>query len=192
MVAADLARLHALEAALAEGYGQALWVDADVLVLAPGALALPSAGALFGREVWVQEDGAGGLRTYRRIHNAFMAFARGDPVLPFYRQAAERILKRHQGPMVPQLIGPKLLTLLHNAIGFEVFEEAGMLSPLVARDLLAGGGEALDRYLERSPAVPLAVNLCGSLAGEDGLGHAEFARLVSLLEGEGPAAFGAG
>ena len=155
VVASDLARLLELEAALDSGFDQVVWVDADVLILDPTALALPEAGAWFGREVWVQWDG-GRPKVFRKIHNAFMTFGHQDPVLPFYRFSAERILDHFQGPMVAQLVGPKLLSHLHNAIGFDVLEWAGMLSPAVARDLLAGGGLALDRFVGDSSIPPLA------------------------------------
>ena len=101
---------------------------------------------------------------------------------------AERILSRYDaasGPMVPQLIGPKLITLLHNAIGFDVLETAGMLSPLVGRDLLAGGGPALDRFLRASAERPRALNLCGSSVRDLALSDAEMSCLVDRLQSAG-------
>lgn len=184
VVASDLARLIVLEEALASGYERAVWADADVLVMDPGGFVLPEAEALFGREIWVQEEASGRLKVYRKIHNALMAFSAGDPVLPFYRWSAERILSRYDvgaSPMVAQLIGPKLLTLLHNAIGFEVLESAGALSPAVARDLLAGGGRALERFLKESRILPQALNLCGSSVVRGDLDDGEMDALVSRL-----------
>ena len=184
MVAADLGRLLALERGLDDGYQRVVWIDADVLMLPGTRLRLPDAGAAFGREVWVQQQEGRGLRVHTKIHNAVMMFAAGDPVLPFYRYAAERILRRHAGPPVPQLIGPKLLSLLHNAIQFEVIEQAGMLSPAVAVDLLEGGsGDALELFVENSAELPSALNLCGSMVGGDGLGNDQMALLVGLLQG---------
>lgn len=180
VVASDLARLIVLEQALKDGCDRAVWVDADVLVLDP-ALRLPAAGALFGREVWVQRDDEGRLKVYPKIHNAFMAFSRDDPVLPFYRFAAERILQRYQGRPVPQLVGPKLLSVLHNAIGFDVLEAAAVLSPAVIQDLLHGGGAALERFREASPAVPAAVNVCGSSVARGELSDADVACLIDRL-----------
>ncbi len=190
VVASDLARLILLQAALADGYERAVWVDADVLVIDLEGLVLPAAQALFGREVWIQPGGEAGkkLKTYRKVHNAFMAFCAGEPVLPFYRMSAERILKRYDagaGPKVPQLIGPKLITLLHNAIGFDVLEAAGMLSPWVVRDLLDGGGAALDRFLAASSIVPQAVNLCGSSVRTGELSDAEMTRVIDRLQSSG-------
>jgi hypothetical protein len=188
VVASDLARLVLAEEALAEGFERVIWVDADVLVLDPARFELPAAAALFGREIWVQAGENGKLKVYRKIHNAFMAFAANEPVLPFYRMSAERILSRYDagtGPMVPQLIGPKLITLLHNAIGFDVLETAGMLSPLVAREVLAGGGPALDRFLRESAERPRALNLCGSSVRSQALSDAEMSCLVDRLQSSG-------
>jgi hypothetical protein len=189
VVAADLARLRLLEALLADGFERVVWIDADVLVLRPARFDLPEADALFGREVWIQVDAAGRLRTYRKIHNALLAFTAASPVLPFYRYAAERIVARHRGRMVAQLVGPKLLTLLHNAIGFEVLETAGMLSPAVARDVVAGGGAALTRFRTACAVEPAALNLCGSAVAAGQHSDAFMDRLVATLTAR-PGVFG--
>ncbi|MGE0622948.1 MAG: hypothetical protein AB7I04_06880 [Pseudomonadales bacterium] len=184
VVATDLARLAVLQSALVEGYDPVVWMDADVLVLDAERFRLADAAAQFGREVWVQREASGALKVYRRIHNAVMAFRRDEPVLPFYRHAATRILERYDrtgDAMVPQLIGPKLLTLLHNAIGFDVLETAGVLSPAVITDLLAGGGRALERFLGACRDSVLAVNVCGSSVRNGDLDDAQMARLVGLL-----------
>ena len=106
------------------------------------ALALPD-GYLFGRELWVQPDPRGRLQVRGNVHNALAAFAPDNPFLAFYIDAAERILRRHQGPPVPQIIGPKLLTALDNMLGLPGSWAVGMASPRVVADLAAGGGPAL-------------------------------------------------
>ena len=135
-VVADLARLDWIAELLAAGWARVIWLDADVLLFAPdrltAALALPASGYLFGREVWVQPDTKGRPRARRNLHNAVLAFAPGNPVLDFYRHAAARVLGRHDGPPVPQLIGPKLLTSLDNTIGLDATWAVGMASPLVS------------------------------------------------------------
>ncbi|HEY5644434.1 MAG TPA: hypothetical protein VIS76_00705 [Pseudomonadales bacterium] len=184
VVATDLARLVVLEGALAEGFDPVVWIDADVLVLDPERFELMDSAAQFGREVWVQANEGSSLRVYQRIHNAVMGFRQGNPVLPFYRFAANRILERYDQraeAMAPQLIGPKLLALLHNAIGFDVLETAGMLSPAVAADLLSGGGPALQRFRAASAADVLAINLCASSVRNGLLTDTQMQQLVALL-----------
>lgn len=189
VIAADLARLGLLSAALDDGFGTVIWMDADTLVFDPAALVLPDADYALGREVWIQPQ-QGRLRDYVKVHNAFLMFRAGNPFLAFYRHAAERIVRAHEGPMAPQLVGPKLLTALHNLIDAPVAERAGMLSPTVARDLLAGGGPALERFRIRSPEPAAAVNLCGSLVGSE-LAVAETEGVVRLLLGAPAALSGA-
>jgi hypothetical protein len=179
VIGADLARLIALEDALAAGYAAVIWLDADTLVIDPEAFELPCGDYALGREVWVQWDGPR-LRTYVKVHNACLLFRAGNPLLTFYRHAAERIVRAHAGPMSPQLVGPKLLTALHNLIGCPVAERANMLSPAVARDLLAGGGAALDAFRARLQVAPAALNLCGSLVGRE-LTEAELLDVMALL-----------
>ncbi len=165
VIASDLARLLALRAALAEGYEAAVWCDADFLVFEPSRLTLPDEPYALGREVWVQADGRR-LRSYVKVHNAFLLFRRGNAFLDFYLDTAERLVRAHRGPMVPQFVGPKLLTALHNIVGCPVVEQAAMLSPEVARDVLAESGPALRLFMQNSRARPAAANLCASLTDE--------------------------
>ena len=124
----------------------------------------------------MQRDDRGRLRSYVKVHNAFLQFRAGNPFLAFYRHAAERVVRAHEtGHMVPQIVGPKLLTVLHNLVGCPVVEEAAMLSPAVARDVVAGGGAALNEFRRRSPCRPAALNHCGSLLARE-LGEAEVRR----------------
>ncbi|MBR9813279.1 hypothetical protein GYB61_05400 [bacterium] len=162
VVASDLARLRWMQAVLDAGAEAVIWLDADVFVAAPAALQPPDADFAPGREVWVQGSGKH-LRSYRKVHNAALLARRSAPALPYYADAAERILRAHRpGHMVPQLLGPKLLTALHNIAPFEVWNDVGMLSPAVAHDLLSGGGPALDQFEADSGAWPAALNLCRS------------------------------
>ncbi len=181
VIASDLARLKASQSALADGYRRVVWCDADLLVFRPRDFRLPRADFALGREVWVQRGGDRGWRSYFRVHNALLMFARGNSFLDFYAATAERLLHVNRGPMPPQFIGPKLLAALHNIACFPVMESAAMLSPPVMRDLLDGGGGALDLFREKSPAAPAGANLCASLADETGLGEYEMSRLVDLL-----------
>ncbi len=166
-VVTDLARLVWMRSLLEEGAERAIWIDADVVVFAPERFR-PDADLeyAFGGEVWVQPDARGAPKARRNVHNAFCLFRRGNSVLDFYIHACERIVGRYQGgPMVPQLVGPKLLGGLHNLIGFPLVHQVGMASPMVVADLHRGGGPALERLLSETPEPLAALNLCGSLVG---------------------------
>jgi hypothetical protein len=164
VVIADLARLIWLRESLQSGFERAIWCDADLLVFrdfAPEAIA-----HAFGREIWVQgrDDG---VHAYRRIHNAFLLFEAGSSLLPFYIDSAVSMLQRVKAPVVPQFIGPKLLSALHTLLGFNIEERVGMLSPLAMRDVLAGGGPAADELVAGHEVPLCAVNLCASYVGRD-------------------------
>ena len=161
IIATDLARLFWAQAVLDSGADRVIWIDADVLVFDPSALVPADTGHAFGREVWVQ----GSLsrpKAYRKIHNAYMLFTRGDPVLPFYLHTATRMADKVTLPVVPQFIGPKLLTALHNIADFTVEERVGMISPMAAQDSIKGGGPALDMTLSGHSVRPCAFNLSSS------------------------------
>lgn len=182
--ASDLARLIALQGALDEGCETVIWCDADFLVFAPHALSLPANSYGLGREVWVQ-PGSGKLRVHVKVHNAFMFFRRGNPFLDFYRHAAQRMLEAHEGPMVPQFVGPKFLTAIHNILTCPVVEEAAMFSPATTRALLAGGGPALDLLLAKSIRPPAGANLCSSLADNGELSEGDLEQAVDSLLARG-------
>ena len=182
IVASDLARLYALDSALAQGYDCAVWVDADTFVVDVPGLVLSPEDHAFGREVWVQRTGTT-LQVYRKIHNAFMSFKQGNPMLEFYRYAALRMLRRHDGPMAPQFIGPKFLSVLHNIIEFPVLESAAMLSPAVIAGLLGENSAALDCFRRASDCAPAAINLCGSMVDSGELTDADMAAVIEVLKG---------
>ena len=98
-----------------------------------------------------------------KVHNAFMMYKKGNSFLDFYTDTAERLLLQNNGRIPPQFIGPKLLTAIHNVVQCPVLETAGMLSPLVVKDIANGGGAALDLFKQKSPQKILTANLCSSL-----------------------------
>lgn len=185
VIASDLARLRLLQRGLDEGYRRVIWCDADLLIFRPTDFEPGCEDFALGREVWIQRDESGALRSYFRVHNAFLMFARGNSLLDFYAATAERLLRLNQGAMPPQFIGPKLLAALHNIAHFPVVESAAMLSPMVIRDLLAGGGDALELFREKSVSPPAAANLCASLTAAEGFGADEMNRLIDLLLDKG-------
>jgi hypothetical protein len=185
VIASDLARLKSLQQGLAEGYACVIWCDADFLIFNADGFILPEADFALGREVWVQAGEQGKLRAYIKVHNAFLMFRQGNHFLDFYTDTAQRLLHLNQGSMPPQFIGPKLLTALHNITLCPVMEIAGMLSPAVMRNLLAGGGEALDLFHQKSPVALAGANLSSSLTESEGISSAQMEALIQRLLTQG-------
>lgn len=181
VIATDLARLLQIQLFLESGYTTVVWCDADLMVFNPDGLVLTDSAYALGREVWVQPASGRGLKSYVRVHNAFLVFRRGNAFLPFYLETARRLLALNSGRMPPQFIGPKLLSALHNICHCPVQENAGMLSPLVIKGLLGGAPDALQLLRRRSPAPLAAANLCASSVAGGALENAEMAALVSRL-----------
>jgi len=90
-------------------------------------------------------------------------FTQDNSFLDFYIHSCLSIVKRIEGQMVPQIVGPKFLSAIHNMIECPVIEEAGMLSPLVISDIVQGGGDALDLLKESSALSLYAANLSASM-----------------------------
>lgn len=174
-IATDLARLHLIQEAFDDGYDRAVWLDADVLVFNPAYFTVEqSSGFAFGREIWVQSDVRGRPRAFRNVHNAYTVFCKDNRFLSFYQYACEQIISRLEpGPdkgMAPQVVGPKLLTSLHNVLGFQLTDDIAMLSPDVLLDIVSGGGPSLNLLRDSQVGQPYGANLCASLtslAGDD-------------------------
>jgi len=181
VVATDLARLLVLQNALNDGYDMAIWLDADFLVFNPAQFVIPDETFALGREVWVQYDKQGKLKVYKKVHNAFLMFRKANCFLDFYADTAQRLLAQNQGTMPPQFIGPKLLTALHNTAVLPVMEVAGMLSPLVIKDVIKGGGGALDLFVAHSQKPIAGANLCISSCENNAVSNNEMKQLITLL-----------
>lgn len=167
VIATDLARLRLMQQCFREGYDRAIWLDADMLVFAPEHFTVGGGPHAVGREVWVQKEDRGRLKAYRKVHNAYLMATKDDSFLPFYADSAEQMLARAKPPLVPQFIGPKLLTALHNLTGLQVEERAGMLSPLALRGVHDGGGEAHEMTVAGHGEQPAAYNLSASYCGRE-------------------------
>lgn len=163
----DLGRLLLARRYLADGAEFVVWIDADVLIFAPEIFRLKEDDDhAVGREIWVARNAAGRWRARRHVHNAVLSFRRGTPALDFLIHATRRVVERLERPASPQIAGPKLLSSLHNLVGFPVLECAGMISPPVLADLIGGGGPALSRHRAALAEPMAAVNLCHSLLGQ--------------------------
>lgn len=177
----DLARLICLKRALQDGYQRVIWLDSDFLIFDPSAFVVPDEQYAVGREAWVQHDKRGMLKVYKKVHNAFLMFCQGNHFLDFYIETATRLLSKNTGNVPPHFIGPKLLTALHNVVSLPVMESAGMLSPLVIKDLIQGGGIAWDQFVEASPQPIAGANLCISSCQRNEVSEDEVSRLIDRL-----------
>lgn len=165
-VMTDLARLLLMRNRLQTGVDRVIWIDADVLIFAPDLFVIdPDLDHAVGREIWVSRNDDGRWRVRRHVHNAVLSFNAGAPALDFLIHATRRVVERLERPVSPQIAGPKLLSTLHNLVDFPVLEVAGMLSPPVLADLIAGDGPALRRQIQARRKPMAAANLCHSLLG---------------------------
>ncbi|MFW2438887.1 MAG: hypothetical protein ACN4GR_05890 [Arenicellales bacterium] len=182
VIASDLARLIRIQEAIKNGYERVIWLDADFLIFDAIRFVLPDEFCAVGREVWIQQDKHGRLKAYKKVHNAFLMFCKGNSLLNFYADTAERLLEKNNGAIPAQFIGPKLLTAIHNVAILPVMETAGMLSPMVVRDMLQGQGPALDLFIRHSAQAIAAANLCISSCERDELTENEMVQLIDLLK----------
>ncbi len=166
-IAADYARLVFLQQALAEGFEQVIWFDADVLIF-DMTLALDFDGSCaFGQEIWIQER-EGKLEARSNVHNAVCVFRKDCVVLPFLLHTVLTMMKKvDPAHLAPQFVGPKLLNALHPLCDFALLPQVGALSPLVVADMCKGSMSALNLLRFKSTTTPLAVNLCASLIDAD-------------------------
>jgi len=171
-IAADLGRLQWAQRLLQNNFDWVLWFDADVLVFAPEVFA-PELGSdcVFGQEHWVQPKtpNRSGWQVRKNVHNAFAGFPKDCVVLPLLSNLILRMMARVNADYIaPQMMGPKLLTSLHNLANFELRPEVGALSPPVLLDIAADLPDcgALNALCQRQAQPVAAANLCASLLHE--------------------------
>lgn len=166
-ILADLGRLYWLRDTLEQLGGVAIWIDADTLCVEPSWRPGLPVHAAFGEEHWVQSDKSSGYRCFRTPHNAFMAFRAGNPILPFLIHVTESLIERvDPTKMAPQMVGPKLLKALHSLVQFELYPEAGALSPALLDELVTEPGAAVACYQANGAPMPAFLNLCASLSDD--------------------------
>ena len=166
-VAADLARLVWIQQLLSSDVAECVvWLDADVLVFAPQLRIAPQTSCLFGYEYWVQpKRDQTGFAVRGSVHNAVAAFRKNCPILPFLIEIILRLMRRvDPDHIAPQMMGPKLLSHLHNLADFELAYQVGALSPELLLELAAVPGGAMEAWAKRLREPILAANLAASTA----------------------------
>ena len=170
-ILSDLGRLIACKEALKD-YEKVLWLDADTLIFNPQAFQVPQGRFGFGRERWIQPQQDKNLKwkIYRSICNALCYFERDNPFLDFYMYSCESIINRVDPEYIaPQMIGPKLLSALHNISPCPFTTTVGSASPHLIVDLSYGHGKALELYrsdlarTDQETKEEAGLNLCHSL-----------------------------
>ena len=159
VVLSDYARLLWLREHLDAGAATVVWCDADILIF--HTFTLGDYREAFGRENWLQMHERK-RRRYRKIHNAWLQFRADSPVLDFYIDRARHLLEATTTPVVPQFIGPKVLTAWHNIAPFTVEERVGVMSPLALHGLLDGDLRTLGALKAGHAGEICALNLCAS------------------------------
>jgi hypothetical protein len=168
----DLGRLLLMRQALAEpGCEEALWVDADVLVFAPGLEPRRAEGFGFVRELWTWRAAGGSLRVRQAVNNALVYMRRGVAELERYIEACEHaVASTPQEKLKPYTVGTLLLSVRDQRARLPLIAGAGLLSPALLADLAAGGGELARHYAGLLDAPLACANLCGSLLGRETAG----------------------
>ena len=181
-IAADYARLVQARSLLEAGQADIVaWLDADVFVFAPDHLEVRlTLDAVFGRELWLELD-AGKPRVHRNVHNAYAAFAAGSSTLSFLADRVLEMMARVDAEHIaPQFVGPKLLTSLHNIVGFDVVADVGAISPALADGIVERDARVLAAISRRAEGPMYAANLCASLARDPAAQDALIDRLVDV------------
>lgn len=177
----DLARLVLAREFLAGEFQRSVWVDADVLVFDPARFEIGvDAEYAFCREVWVEKfslrrAARGGLKALRRpglycrrrVNNSVAVFTRGNSLLDFYIHACEQTVGGARGEISNLQVGTFFLTSLHRKFALPLLDDVGLFSPLVMRDIAAGGGPCLKVYAEEFGTPVRAANLCASYSGRE-------------------------
>lgn len=157
--ATDLGRLLWTRKLLSEGFRRVLWFDADVVVFDPSSFRLPQEPtSFFTREIWLAED-----REYVNVNNSVMCFCESDPLLDFYIQSCFRLFDGAGAQLNRLSLGTTFLTALTRAVPLRLVRNVGLLDNRIMKDVIAGGGQYLARYLRAAGREVCAANLCASL-----------------------------
>ena len=158
----NLARLELVRRAHADGYDMATWVDADVFVFHPEAIALDRVNRYaFARETWVEWRGAGRWFAFSSVNNSVFACRRGEPDLDFLISATRHVARRRRIRSNYQ-VGGDLIKGLRASLDFETLGDVGMLSNYVVMALATGGRRLLQQQARLHGEPIHASNLCAS------------------------------
>ena len=157
----DLARLIVAREYLAIGYERTVWVDADMLVFAPGQLSVDvSRGFAFCAESWLRVGPQGRGSVTRRVNNSISVFVKGNVHLDFFIDTCSRLA---QEPTLNKLAVVRFLTDLSRILRFQLLGNVGLFSPTLMNEIATGQTKWLPDYARTLPEPLACANLCGSL-----------------------------
>jgi hypothetical protein len=151
---------------LKQGFDRAIWIDADLLVFAPEEFRIEVQSEFaFAREVWVGFDADGNLQHRHGINNSVCVFVRGNSILDFYIQAAQRIV--FTKPVLDRLeVGTLFLSRLGGFVPLPLLNDVGILSPAMMAGLLEEDSAAVRRFAVEFRSPIHTANLCASFLGK--------------------------
>ena len=184
-VLSNLARIVVAKQLLAAGYDRTIWVDADVLVFDPQSFRINVTSEFaFCREIWMTRRWGAAVKVFR-VNNSVTVFVSGNSFIDFAIWAHEDLVRRGT-QILAHGTSTRLLTVLHHATPLPLLDNVGLLSPIVARDIVARDG-ALAREYAAAHGTPIyAANLGASLRGVVSSGitlsDADFEHVVDVLD----------
>ncbi len=166
LLVSDLARLLLAQEFLAQGYERTVWMDADLLIFDPDNFRIDvTQEYAFCREVWVDLLPEGVLECSTRVNNAVTVFVSQNSFLNFYVHAAQSIV-RQKSRLGRLDIGTGFLTGLHELVTLPLLDAVGLISPVMAADLVRGKGNSFRAFMAHFGSPVHAANLCASFRGE--------------------------
>ena len=145
----------------------------------------------FCREIWTTSRWGSMVKVFR-VNNSVTVFVKGNSLIDFAIWAHEDLVRRGT-QILAHGTSTRLLTVLHHATPLPLLDNVGLLSPIVARDIVTRGG-ALAREYAAAHGTPIyAANLGASLRGvaSNGitLADRDFDCIVDLLDKDRGAIF---
>ncbi len=191
-VVSNLARIVVAKQLLAAGYDRTIWVDADVLVFDPAAFRIDvSSEFAFCREIWVTKRWGSTVKIFR-VNNSVTVFVKNNSFIDFAIWAHEDLVRRGT-QILAHGTTTRLLTVLHHATPLPLLDNVGLLSPVVARDIVNGDGGLAREYATAHGAPMYAANLGASLNGVTSSGitlvDRDFDLIVAALDNDRGAIF---
>lgn len=156
----DLARLLVAEQLLKD-FHQVIWIDADVVVWAPGNLRPPrGADASFASERWMERWPEGSLRFRDNVANYFCAFRRGGTFLTRHIDDVLDAIDTSPSPMKLGVAGTTLLTERYDRGQFNLVSNVANISPVLAEAIVRRSTLDLEAYEVGLTEPIAAANLC--------------------------------